>query len=66
MELHYDKRHQMDVIRRQQEEIDRLRNTIRDCGTLTNHLEDVKNVHDERIADLTTKLQKEQAKNKEV
>ena len=42
VELHYDKRHLLDVIRRQQEEIDWTRNKIRDSGTLIQHLESVK------------------------
>ena len=41
-ELHYDKRHLLDVIRRQQEEIDWTRNKIRDSGTLIDHLKSVK------------------------
>ena len=64
--MHYDKRHLLDVIRRQKEEIDRTHNQIRDSGTLIDHLKGVKNTHQERIQDLTTKRDAELAKNKQV
>ena len=52
--LHYEKRHLMDIIRRQGEEIDHTRNKTRDTGTLVNHLTEVKDTHEGRLADLTT------------
>jgi hypothetical protein len=64
--MHYDKRHLKDVIRRQKEEIDRTHNQIRDSGTLIDHLRGVKNTHEERIHELTTKRDAELAKNKQV
>merc|ERR1711962_143816 len=54
VELHYDKRHLLDVIRRQAEELEWTRNKIRDSGTLITHLESVKTTHEDRIKDLNT------------
>jgi len=58
VELHYDKRHLNDVLRRGREEIDHLKNSCRDANTLVNHLTNVQGVHEERIEDLTTRLRK--------
>lgn len=66
VELHYDKRHVNDVIRRQQEEINRLRNTIRDSTTLIQHLELVKHTHGDRITDITGNRDTNRSKNKQV
>jgi len=63
VELHYDKRHLKDVLRRGREEIDHLKNACRDANTLVNHLTNVKGVHEERIEDLTTRLKKEKQSN---
>merc|ERR1712168_1738985 len=63
VELHYDKRHLLDVVRRQGEEIDLLRNRIRDTGTLINHLSDVKNTHTGRIEELTKDRDHHRGKN---
>lgn len=52
-----------DVLRRGREEIDNLKNKLRDSGTLCQHLQKVQSVHEERIADLTTRLKKELASN---
>merc|ERR1712233_180662 len=63
VELHYDKRHLKDVLRRGREEIDWLKNKIRDSGTLCNHLKSVQTSHEERIDDLTTRLRNETTSN---
>ncbi|CAG5110771.1 Oidioi.mRNA.OKI2018_I69.chr2.g5137.t1.cds [Oikopleura dioica] len=63
VELHYDKRHLKDVLRRGREEIDFLKNKVRDSNTLVNHLTNVQGVHEERIEDLTTRLRKEKQSN---
>merc|ERR1711962_1068053 len=64
VELHYDKRHLKDVLRRGREEIDWLKNKVRDAGTLCQHLQKVQDVHEERIEDLTTRLKSETSGNK--
>merc|ERR1711970_1377618 len=63
VELHYDKRHLLDVIRRQQEEIDWTRNKIRDSGTLIQHLESVKGTHEDRIKEQTDNRDTTRVKN---
>merc|ERR1712233_200023 len=63
VELHYNKLHLKDVLRRGREEIDWLKNKIRDSGTLCNHLKSVQTTHEERIDDLTTRLRNETTSN---
>ena len=53
-----------DVLRRGREEIDSLKNKIRDAGTLCIHLTGVQTVHEERIADLSGNLKSELSSNK--
>ena len=70
VELHYDKRHLLDVIRRQQEEIDWTRNKIRDSGTLIQHLESVKvsqiSSFEKKSSMLTRALTKTASKNRPI
>merc|ERR1712212_941009 len=66
VELHYDKRHLLDVIRRQAEELEWTRNKIRDSGTLITHLESVKGTHEERIKEQTEGRDDNRGKNMEI
>lgn len=63
VELHYDKRHLLDVIRRQAEELEWTRNKIRDSGTLVTHLESVKITHEDRIKEQTSARDDNRGKN---